>query len=318
MGHTASLSQLQNPGVASVDGEITPYEDVRIHVSAEALTRALSVFEGLKAYWNDESDELALRWPDRHYARLRRTCALLHIPVHFALDEYIAWMNELAGHLATPERDIWFRTTMYVTEGHWGEGTRAQLVITAFTQSKEHAPPYRIGVSSWRRPADVSMPARIKSAAGYQVARVARIEANRHGYDDAVLLNASGRVAEGTSSCVVCVREGTVLTPPASEGALESLTIDAVEAVCNESGIHFERRPLERSELLVADEIALVGTITEISLVSEIDGVEKPVDGVLASVRRSYGDALRRRTKLPGLSFSTITASRLDAIRLGS
>jgi branched-chain amino acid aminotransferase len=318
MGHTASLSQLQNPGVASVDGEITPYEDVRIHVSAEALTRALSVFEGLKAYWNDESDELALRWPDRHYARLRRTCALLHIPVHFALDEYIAWMNELAGHLATPERDIWFRTTMYVTEGHWGEGTRAQLVITAFTQSKEHAPPYRIGVSSWRRPADVSMPARIKSAAGYQVARVARIEANRHGYDDAVLLNASGRVAEGTSSCVVCVRDGTVLTPPASEGALESLTIDAVETVCNESGIRFERRPLERSELLVADEIALVGTITEISHVSEIDGVEKPVDGVLASVRRSYGDALRRRTKLPGLSFSTITASRLDAIRLGS
>ena len=73
MGHTASLSQLQHPRVASVDGKITPYEDVRIHASAEALTRALSVFEGLKAYWDDESDGLALRWPDRHYARLDRT-----------------------------------------------------------------------------------------------------------------------------------------------------------------------------------------------------------------------------------------------------
>ena len=198
----------------------------------------------------------------------------------------------------------------------WYE-TRAELVITAFTQSKEPAPPYRIGVSSWRRPADVSMPARIKSAANYQVARVARIEASRHGYDDAVLLNESGRVAEGTGSCVVCVREGAVVTPPASEGALESLTIDAVELVCNASGIRFERRPLERSELLVADEIALVGTITEISPVSEIDGAEKSVDGVLALVRRSYFDALRRRTKLPGLSFSTITASELDAIGRG-
>ena len=108
-----------------------------------------------------------------------------------------------------------------------------------------------------------------------------------------------------------------MVTPPASEGALESLTIDAVELVCNASGIRFERRPLERSELLVADEIALVGTITEISPVSEIDGAEKSVDGVLALVRRSYFDALRRRTKLPGLSFSTITASELDAIGRG-
>ncbi len=317
MGHTASLSQLQNPAVASVDGKITPYEDVCIHVSAEALTRALSVFEGLKAYWNDASDELALRWPERHYERLHRTCALLHIPVHFTLGEYIAWMNQLAGHLATPERDIWFRTTLYVTEGHWGEGTRGQLVITAFTQSKELVPPYRIGVSSWRRPADVSMPARIKSAASYQLGRVARIEATRHGYDDAVLLNDAGRVAEATSSCVMCVRDGTVLTPPPFEGALESLTVEAVELVCDEIGIRFERRPVERSELLVADEIALVGTITEISHVSEIEGAEKPVDGVLAQIRRSYGDALRRRTEIPGLAFSTITASELDDIRRG-
>ena len=225
-------------------------------------------------------------------------------------------INQLAGHLATTEGDIWFRTTMYVTEGHWGEGTRAQLVITGFTQSMKPSPPYRIGVSSWRRPADVSMPTHIKSAASYQVGRVARIEANRHGYDDAVLLNEWGRVAEGTAraSCA-CVRD----RPHAAgvQGALESLTVDAVETVCNELGIRFERRPLERSELLVADELALVGTITEISHVSEIDGVGKPVDGVLAEVRRSYVDALRRRTKLPGLSFSTITASELDAIRRG-
>jgi len=315
MGHTASLSQLQTPAVASVDGRITHYPDVRIHVSAEALTRGLSVFEGLKAYWDDECKALALRWPDRHYARLRRSCALLHIPVHFTVDEYVAWINELAAHIATRDRDIWFRTTMYVTEGHWGEGTRGQLVITAFTQSKEAPPPYRIGVSTWRRPSDVSMPARVKSAANYQVARVARIEANMRGLDDAILLNEYGRVAEGTGSCVVCVRDGKLLTPPASEGALESLTVDAIELVCAELGVGFERRPIDRSELLVADEIALAGTITEVGVVSEIDGFEKRVNGLLAEVRGSYIDALRRRTTLPGLAFSAISADELDAKR---
>ena len=87
--------------------------------------------------------------------------------------------------------------------------------------------------------------------------------------------------------------------------------------VCNTSGIRFERRPLERSELLVADELALVGTITEISHVSEIDGVESLSTVSSPRSARSYVDALRRRTKLPGLSFSTITASELDAIRRG-
>ena len=313
MGHTASLSQLQTPTVASVDGIVTPYEDVRIHISAEALTRGLSVFEGLKAYWDDGSRELALRWPERHYARLRRSCALLHIPVEFTLDEYVSWIAELARHLATTDRDIWFRTTMYVTEGHWGEGTRAQLVITAFTQPKDPPAPYRIGISTWRRPADAAMPARIKSAANYQVARVARIEANRHGLDDAVLLNEWGRVAEGTGSCILCVRDRTVITPPATEGALESLTVDAVELVCRTMGVTFERRPIDRSELLTADEIALAGTITEVGTVSEIDGVPKPTDGLLADVRHRYLDALRRRLLLPGLSFASLITGAVEA-----
>jgi branched-chain amino acid aminotransferase len=92
-------------------------------------------------------------------------------------------------------------------------------------------------VSSWRRSGDTQLPYRAKAAANYVVARQARIEASGRGFDDAVLLNDAGRVAEATGSCVVALRDDVVLTPPAYEGALESITLDVVERICHREGL---------------------------------------------------------------------------------
>ena len=100
MGHVASLSQLQKPAWALVNGELVPYEDVRIHISAEALTRALSVFEGIKGYWNSTGDVFAIRTPRRHYNRLRRSAALLHIPVTFSYQDFVDGLQTLASRVA--------------------------------------------------------------------------------------------------------------------------------------------------------------------------------------------------------------------------
>ena len=156
---------------------------------------------------------------------------------------------------------MWFRTTLYAIEGQWGEGTVADLVITAYHQDQKIPSPIKLGVSTWRRSPDVSLPARAKSGANYQVARLARIEGRSHGWQDMVLLNNSGRVAEATGSCLVMVRDGTVYTPPATEGALESITLDIVEALAHSMKMPFIRRPIDRTELLVADEIAICGTL---------------------------------------------------------
>jgi branched-chain amino acid aminotransferase len=313
MGHVASLSQLQRPRWASVNGGLVDYDDVKIHVSAEALTRALSVFEGLKGYWDEAGDEFGLRTPERHYARLCRSAALFEIPIDFTCDDYVDACMALGRKLLTTEKDLWFRTTLYVVDGHWGEGTRADLVITAFLQSKELAPPMRLGVSTWRRSGDVQLPARVKSSANYVVARLARIEAGRHGYDDAVMLNDRGRVAESTGSCIVSLLDGVVVTPPASEGALPSHSLDVVEQICDRDGIPFERRPLERSELLVAEEVALVGTITELTPVSEIEGSTYSTDGLLADLRRRYLDVMRRVVPLEGVEFAKLKASTIES-----
>ena len=306
MAHTASLSQLQTPKWALVNGELVPYDDVRIHISAEALTRALSVFEGVKGYWDSTGEVFALRTPRLHYDRLCRSAAMLHIPIAFSYDDYLTGLQTLAGVLLRPDRDLWFRTTLYVTHGHWGEGTAADLVVTAFTQDKINPDPMRLGVSTWRRAADVALPTRVKSSANYIGGRLARIEVRRLGYDDAVMLNDAGRVAEATGACVVIADKGAVVSPPTHEGCLDSITVGALQLISQECGIAFERRPIERTELLAAEECGIAGTITELTLIEEIDGFHYTQTGLLSELRQQYLRVMRGECLLDGIELLPI------------
>jgi branched-chain amino acid aminotransferase len=306
MSHIASLSQLQTPRWALVNGALQPYRDVNIHISAEALTRAISVFEGVKGYWNADGDVFSIRTPRLHYDRLCRSAALFYIPIRFSYEEYLEGLHTLAEQLLVPGRDLWFRTTLYVTEGHWGEGTEADLIVTAFTQQQENAEPMRLGVSTWRRAPDVALPARVKSGANYAIARLARIEVRRLGYDDAILLNPAGRVAEATGACVVIAAGDRVISPPTSEGCLDSITMSVLDAIGSDIGIPIERRPLERTELLSADECGLAGTISELTMVDEIDGFRFATDGVLARLRRRYLQVMRGDVELPKVEMAKL------------
>ena len=301
MAHTASLSQLQTPPWALVNGELMPYKDVRIHISAEALTRAMSVFEGVKGYWNDTGEIFAVRTPRQHYDRLCRSAALLYIPITFSYEDFLTGLETLAGRLLVPDRDLWFRVTLYVTQGHWGEGTSADLIVTAFTQQKHNPDPMRLGVSTWRRGTDVSLPTRVKSSANYVGGRLARIEVRRLGYDDAVMLNDAGRVAETTGACVLIADKGRIISPPTHEGCLDSITVGALEQVSRECGVPFERRPIERTELLAAEECGIAGTITELTLVEEVDGFHFAQSGLLSELRQRYVQIMRGASVLPGI-----------------
>jgi hypothetical protein len=108
-----------------------------------------------------------------------------------------------------------------------------------------------------------------------------------------VLLNQHGRVAEAIGSCILMVRDGTVITPPSWEGALESITVDIIEALCKTMGIPFERWPIERTELIIADEIAFVGTLNEITLISEFEGDKLEDPRVLKSIAARYRNAVQ-------------------------
>jgi branched-chain amino acid aminotransferase len=291
-GRGPGAVRLQKPDWVFFGGEVRPWEEAVLHVSSEAVVRGLNVFEGLKGYWQEDGS-FGFVHLERHYARLARSANLLYIPVTFSYEEFERACFELTKALYRPEKDLYVRATLFVVEGHWGANTLADLVLTAYQQEKEPPAPITMGVSTWRRAPDVAMPPRIKTGTNYQVARLARIEGRSRGYEDMILLNEYGRVAESTIACVLMVRDGRVCTPLPAEGAMESITADVLDEIAAGLGFEFVRRPIDRTELYVADELGLTGTLTEITLVRSLDDRPLPEETpVLSSLAKRYRDAV--------------------------
>jgi branched-chain amino acid aminotransferase len=193
--------------------------------------------------------------------------------------------------------------------------TVGELVITGYQTDMAPPHPINLGVSTWRRSNDVSLPARIKTGTNYQVARLARIEGRATGCEDMVLLNQWGRVAECTGSCILMVRAGKVYTPPASEGALEGITLDVIEALAQSLGIRFVRQPIDRTELLVADELALCGTLAEVVPVKTIEGLSLSKHApILGALQRRYFEAVRGTKPHPYVELANVTRAPLTSI----
>jgi branched-chain amino acid aminotransferase len=304
------MVKLQEPKYVYMSGELRLWKDATIHVGCEAAIRGLNVYEGLKGYWQPEGPfgVIQLR---QHYARMSRSARLLYLPFDYTFDYCKNAIAELADALIEPDRDMWFRATLFAIKGHWGEGTETDLVVTAYQHDQKLPDPIDIGVSIWRRGSDVSLPPRIKTGTNYQPARLARIEGRARGCQDMVLLNESGRVAEATGAAIIMVRDGILSTTPATEGALESITIDIIESIAKDFGVPFERRPIDRTELLVADEFALCGTIGEIIPVRSIDGYVLPKDApIIRVIQTRYLKAIRGIEPHPSVERTVICQPR--------
>ena len=270
------------------------------------MVRGLNVFEGLKAYWQP-SDELAFVLLRRHFERLHRSAALLHIPWEATYEEFEHAVFEISRALRERENDLYVRATLFVVEGHYGQGTVSDLVLTAYQQPKDPPEPIHVGVSTWRRADDVMMPPRIKTGTNYQVARLARIEGRGRDFGDMLLLNSAGRLAEATGACVLAVRDGAVATPPTWEGALESITLDVVSELCASLEIPFERRPIDRTELYIADEVGVTGTLVEISPILSIDERPLPAERpVLDALAAAYRDAVTGKAPHPAVELTAV------------
>ena len=139
-----SSLQLQQPEHVFFDGAIRPWEEAVFHISTEAVVRGLNVFEGLKGHWQPDGS-FAWRTLRRHYERMTRSARLMHIPVTFDFDEFSEACFALSRLELTPEKDLYIRATLFVVEGHYGEGTVSDLVLTAYRQEKEPPHPLAVG-----------------------------------------------------------------------------------------------------------------------------------------------------------------------------
>lgn len=308
------MATLQEPEFVLRNGELISWKEATIHVDSPAAKRSVSVFEGIKGYWQRDNEQFGIVELKKHYERLRRSAKLLYIPCPWTFEDFQEDVFRLIGALLTREKDMWIRPTLFAVEGQWGLNTQSEMIMTAFHQDKAVPRPIKIGVSTWQRSIDAALPCRIKTASNYQVSRLARIEGRSRGYEEMILLNNWGRVAEATGACVLMVRDGQIVTPPPYEGALESITVNIVEQIARDLGIDFVRRPVERTELLIAEELAVCGTLAEVVPVSAIDDMPvDPAGPVLEQVRKRFfdlvrGKAVSQHLEIADLPLTTTTA----------
>ena len=300
------MVKLQRPAFVFMNGKLVPWDDANLHVSSPAAIRGISVLEGIKGYWRHDDSHLALLALRPHYERLQRSAMLQHLPFAMGYEEFTNACFTIVRKLLSEDEDLWIRPTLYAVDGHWGVDTVTDLVIMCYNQDKKVPDPISLGVSTWQRPLDTALPYRIKSAANYQMGRLARIEGRRQGFNDMVMLNQNGRVAEATASCVLMVRGGAVATPPPSEGCLESVTVNIIESLCESLGIPFDRRPIDRTELRIADELALVGTLAEVAIVQRFEDRDMPEAPLLGRLRDEYFACARGLKANPNMPLTPV------------
>lgn len=272
------MTEYADPQWAWKDGSFVPYEACTLHVRTQAVMVAASVFEGIKAYWNTSSRTLYLFRLEEHIQRLRESMKIMRMGGVVPPDLGQICAELLARNGFTD--DVHMMPTAYVGMGQ-GNVALAKpasegMFITGVSRARSPMldKGLRVCVSSWTRIADNSMPPRVKAAGNYQNGRLALNEAWANGYDNAVLLNNTGTVAEGPGSCLMMVRRGEVCTPPITAGILESITRDTLITLFREKlGKTVVERPIDRTELYSAEEIFMCGSGMEVAPVVSVDQI---------------------------------------------
>ena len=293
------------PHFAFFKGHIVPIEEAKVSIMTHAFNYGTGVFEGIRAYWNEEQQELYVFQLAAHYARFLRSCKTLMLNIPYGVDDLCALTLDLLRREAY-QTDVYIRPLAYVaTEGI---GVRLHdmkyefaLFAQPFGKYLDAGGGARVGVSSWRRIDDNMIPARAKVCGAYVNSGFAKSEAMLNGYDEAIVLTQDGHVSEASAANFYMVRDGKAITPPASDNILEGITREVVrDLLRRDMAVEVGERSIDRTELYQADEAFFCGTGVEIVPIVEIDH-RKVGDGkvgpLVSRLRQLYFDAVRG--KLP-------------------
>ncbi len=259
-----------------MDGELVEWEKATVHVLTHALHYGSGVFEGIRCYATADGPAI-FRLRD-HMERFDRSAKMLMMDLGMSVDELCEAVKETVRANKLPEcyiRPIAFRG--YGVMGLDPIPAPVQIAIAAWpweTYMGEEALTrgVDVGISSWRQRGINSLPPAIKATGNYLNSSLARVEANRHGYNEAILLNEEGKVCEGTGENIFVVRDGVISTPPVSDGILEGITRDSIMVIADDLGYPVIEESLVRTDLYAADEVFMTGTAAEVVPVRSVDG----------------------------------------------
>lgn len=257
------------------DGKLVPWEQATIHVTQIGTASVSSVFEGIRAYQNLQTKELAVFRLDAHLNRFLQSIRLVRLESDYRLDDLRDGVVSLLRE-NKPDTDVYIRPFAYAESRTFGSATStlAHIIIhvTDWESKLKAGVVSHAAVSSWARLTDHQMAPRVKASANYLNSRYASEEAKRNGYDHAILLTPQGKVAEGPGMCLMLVRDGKLITPAVTSGILESITRETILQLAREKlNLPVVEREVDRTELYTADEAFFCGTGLEVVPIVTVD-----------------------------------------------
>lgn len=266
---------MELPKHAFFSGQIVPYSDAKIGLLTHTLNYGTGVFGGMRGYWNEEEQQMFVFRASDHFRRFRQSASLLRMTLPLSDDALTHALIDLL-RAENYKRDCYIRPFAYFTDEVITSHLAAlnpdiSMVAVAFPGLPQ-GEGLHLAVSGWRRVDDNMLPARGKIAGAYVNSFLAKTDSIQAGFDDALLLNTDGHVAEASVANFFLVQNGIARTPPVSDNILEGITRRTVAMLLKaELGIEVEERAIDRSEVYLADEAFVCGTAVEVAAVTRID-----------------------------------------------
>jgi branched-chain amino acid aminotransferase len=290
---------------AFFEGEFVPIEEAKVSVMTHAFNYGTGCFEGIRAYWNEEEEQLLVFRMREHYERFHNSCRILQIEMPYSPQR----LGELTIELLRKEGyrgDVYIRPLAYkATEGIGvrlhdlkDEFTLFSVPFGRYIEKEEGA---SVCVSSWQRISDNAVPARAKITGAYINSAFAKTEAMLNGFDEAIVLNPNGHVSEGSAENLFIVRGGKLITAPVTENILEGITRDTIMQVAHEQfGLETVERPIDRTELYLAEEAFFCGTGVQVVAIASVD--RRPVGTgklgpIVEKIRDLYFDMVKGKVE---------------------
>jgi branched-chain amino acid aminotransferase len=303
---------MKETGKIWMNGKLVPFKEAKVHVLTHALHYSTSIFEGIRCY-NTPKGSAIFRL-EEHVDRFFKSAKLYSMKMEYSKKEISNAILKTVK--ASGLKECYIRPLAYYGYGTMGltpteNKVDVSIACWEWAMGESKAGKFsgaKCKVSSWIKIDSRSQPMQAKAAANYSNAALARVEALENGYDEAIMLNVHGKVAEGSAENIFMVKDDIIQTPPLSAGGLEGITRDSVIQIIEKNGGFVIERDLERDDLYNADEVFMTGTAAEVKSVTQIDKVRianGKMGKITRALQKSFTDVVMGNDErfLPWLTF---------------